>query len=300
MAFKKASKRQAKLRMALVGPSGSGKTYSALAIAGGLAPNGRVAVIDTERGSASLYSDKFSFDVMELSSYAPETFVRAIREADAAGYDVLVIDSLSHAWAGAGGALEMADHAAARSKNSHAAWREVTPAHTELVDAILGAKAHVLVTLRVKTEWTYEEDDRGKKVPKKIGLAPVQRAGIEYEFTVVADMSQEHDMVISKTRCDLIADRVFKKPGAEFGATLAGWLNDGTPPPDISPLIAEGIRLVNETPFDGVAAAIKAHLDGAPAEFREEIREKLKGEYKRRAEAKATEQSNQQQTEVAK
>ena len=95
--FKKATKSQAKLRMAITGPSGSGKTYSALSIA---APLGHAAVIDTECGSASKYADLFDFDVLELSEYHPRNYIEAIKAACAAGYDVLIIDSLSHAWSG--------------------------------------------------------------------------------------------------------------------------------------------------------------------------------------------------------
>ena len=135
--FKKAVKSRSKLRLALIGPSGSGKTYSALAIAAGLGSN--IAVIDTEHGSASKYADLFNFDVLELGSYSPEKYVEALKAAAAAGYDVVVIDSLSHAWMGKDGALEMVDRAAARSKsgNSFGAWREVTPQHNEI------GRAHV-------------------------------------------------------------------------------------------------------------------------------------------------------------
>ena len=130
MVFKKATKEQAKLRMGIIGPAGSGKTYTALLTARNLVPDGKIAVLDTERGSASKYADIFEFDVCELESFHPENYIKTIQAAEEAGYDVLIIDSLSHAWTGKDGALELVDKAAARERgNSFAAWRHVTPLH---------------------------------------------------------------------------------------------------------------------------------------------------------------------------
>ncbi len=146
MVFKKATKKDSKLRLGLMGPAGSGKTYTALAVAKHF--GGRVAVIDSEHGSASKYADLFDFDVLELASFSPNDYTNAIKAAE--GYDVLIIDSLSHAWSGKNGALELVDKAAARSKsgNSFAAWREVTPLHNQMVEAIMEAKLHLIATLR--------------------------------------------------------------------------------------------------------------------------------------------------------
>jgi len=227
MQFTKATKKKSKLRLALMSPSGYGKTYTALAIGTNLGK--RVAVIDTERGSASLYSDKFAFDVLELDSFEPQKYIDAIHAAETAGYDVLVIDSLTHAWTGSGGALEMADTVAAKSsaRNTFTAWREVTPIHNAMVDAILRSPLHIIVTMRVKTEWVLEENERGKKVPVKKGLEPVQRKGMEYEFTVVADMHENHAMTVSKTRCSALDGKMFKLPGKDVADVLINWLNDG-------------------------------------------------------------------------
>ena len=192
--IKKATKEAVRLRFALIGPSGSGKTFSVLAIATQLGQ--RVIVIDTERGSAAKYADLFSFDVLELDTFAPDTYCDAIRACEDAGADVVVIDSLSHAWMGKDGALEMVDKAAARSnsRNSFDAWRSVTPQHNRLVDTMLRCKPHLLVTMRSKMEYVIEEDGRGKKVPRKVGLAPVQRDGLEYEFDVLGEMNADHQM----------------------------------------------------------------------------------------------------------
>jgi DNA polymerase III delta prime subunit len=238
MQIKRATRQLAHVRIALVGPSGAGKTFTALRIARGLVgPEGRVCVIDTERGSASLYANEpdiaGEYDVLELTDqFSPDVYVKAIKTVTGAGYDVCVIDSLTHAWAGAGGALEMADDVVKRSRsgNSFTAWREVTPQHNKLVDTILQARCHVIVTMRVKTEWVLEKDEKtGKQVPRKIGLAPIQRAGMEYEFDLVADLDPEHNLVVSKSRCRALTDRVIRRPDGEIAAALRDWLSSGAP-----------------------------------------------------------------------
>jgi hypothetical protein len=225
--FVKAQRQQAKLRLALCGPSGSGKTYSALQIARGLAPEGQIAMIDTERGSGSLYADLTAYDIAPISPpFTPKRYIELIQAAAAAGYQVLIIDSLSHAWTGEGGVLDMHDKAAAasRSGNSFMAWREVTPHHNALVDAILGAELHIIVTLRTKTAYEVVDSGKGKKEPIKIGLAPVQRDGVEYEFTVVMDLSVEgHVATATKDRTRLF-DGLHFIPAPETGESLAQWL----------------------------------------------------------------------------
>lgn len=232
MAFVKATKKQSRLRAALVGIAGSGKTYSALAIATRI--GSRVAVIDTERGSASKYANKFSFDVCELETFAPEAYIKAIHEAETAGYDVIVLDSLSHAWSGVGGALEMADKASMRQgENRFTAWRHVTPAHNALVEAMVQSRAHIIATMRQKTEWVMEENERGKKVPRKIGMQPVQREGLDYEFDLVGSINQDHAFVIEKSRLDEYAPvgDVIIKPGEQLASRIKAWLEDGAPAP---------------------------------------------------------------------
>lgn len=233
MGFVKATKAQARLRLAIHGPSGSGKTYSALEIARHLVPNGRVALVDTERGSASKYSDRFEFDTMSIAdNYNPGVLLDAIK--DAAGYDVLIVDSLSHFWNGPGGLLEMIDQDVQRSKSrggkgdSFAAWKTVDPIYRRLVQGILAAPMHLIATLRAKQEYV-KEDDNGKTRIRKIGLSPEMRDSFQYEMDIESMLDLDHNLVIGKTRCAAIDGRIYNRPGRELADTLRSWLSDGVP-----------------------------------------------------------------------
>lgn len=229
--FRKATKTQSRLRLALIGPSGSGKTYSALAIAASLGHS--IAVIDTEHGSASKYADLFDFDTCELTSFHPQNYMSAIRAAAEADYDVIVIDSLSHAWMGKDGTLEQVDRIAKRlhSNNTFAAWRDVTPLHNQLVETMLACPAHLIVTMRSKTEYVIETNEKGKAIPKKVGMAPIQRDGLEYEFDVCGELNLDNELIISKSRCPALTGQVIAKPGEQVASILKDWLNDGAPAP---------------------------------------------------------------------
>lgn len=224
--FKKAERKQAKLRLALAGPSGSGKTYSALLLAQGI--GGRIAVIDTEHGSASLYADIADFDTLELHApYSPERYVDAITAAEQAGYNVLIIDSYSHEWTGSGGCLEENEKLAHQKfkGNTWAAWNETTPRHRRLTDKILTSSLHIICTMRSKTETVQGE---GKKI-LKLGMKSEQRDGTDYEFTVVLDLTHDgHTAMASKDRTKL-----FEEPElitVETGRRLLAWLNSGVSP----------------------------------------------------------------------
>ena len=222
--FQRAQRKRAKLRLALAGPAGAGKTYSALLIAFGL--GGRVAMIDTERGSGELYSHLGEYDVCTLEApFLPEKYVEAIRAAEGAGYDIIIIDSLTHAWAGTGGVLDIQGHVADKSGNSWSAWRQVTPRHNELVDAMLQSKCHIIATLRSKMDHI-QTTENGKTVIKKVGMNPIQRDGMEYEFTVFLDLDLSHLASSSKDRTSLFDGQVFK-PGPDTGKKLLSWLEIG-------------------------------------------------------------------------
>ena len=228
--FKKAEKRQAKLRLALSGPSGSGKTTGALLIAKGL--GGKIAVLDTERGSASLYSDLVDFDVVELGPpYTPERYIEIIHAAEKESYTTLVLDSITHEWIGQGGIIEIVD-AIARSRfrgNSYAAWNEGTPRHQRFIDAMLASPLHIIATMRSKAVYVETDKGNGKKSIEKQGSAPQQRDGLEYEFTAVLDLAVDgHLANASKDRT-----RLFKDPfviSEQTGRDLLEWLNSGKSP----------------------------------------------------------------------
>ncbi len=223
--FRKAIKTQARLRLALFGPSGSGKTYTALRIATGL--GGAIAVIDTERCSASKYADRFVFDVLDLEIRTIESYVEAIDAAKT--YDVLIVDSLSHAWQQM--LVEINAIARANHDNTWAAWSKGTPKQRMLIDAILAFPGHVIATMRSKTEWATERDERsGKNKPVRIGLAPEQGKGIEYEFDMLMELSPEHVASVTKDRTGRYQDKSIDKPGEDLGKALAAWLADAPEP----------------------------------------------------------------------
>ena len=237
--FKQAVKHEAKLRLAITGPSGSGKTFTALAIAEGM--GGPVAVVDTEHGSASKYADLFKFDVLEMQPpFHPDRFIEAIQAAAGAGYKVIVLDSLTHAWKGTGGLLQIVDQIGKRSNsnNSYTAWKDATPIQERLVESIVGAGLHVIATMRSKQEYALEKDEKtGKTAPKKIGMAAEQRDGFEYEFDIVLDMNMAHEAVVSKTRCTALTDAILPKPGKEVAGVLMEWLQ-GAPAEQQKPVAA--------------------------------------------------------------
>lgn len=241
--FRKAQRQAAKLRLALMGPSGSGKTYSALRIAKGL--GGKVAMVDTERGSGELYADLHDYDVLQLHPpFSPDKYIQAIKAAENANYDLLIIDSLSHAWAGPGGVLDIQDRVAKSTRNSFSAWREVTPQHNALVDAILSCACHVIVTLRTKTAYEVQQDGNKTKVAK-VGLAPVQREGLEYEFTLVLDLAIEgHIASATKDRTNLF-DGAYFTPSEETGQQIAAWLGSAQQPRQPAPTRGQ----LEEAPF---------------------------------------------------
>ena len=225
MGFTKATKKSAKVKIGMAGPSGSGKTYSALKMAEGLGK--RIALIDTERGSSELYADEVDFDVLQLTPpFSPQKYTDALRLAEKEGYDVIIVDSMSHAWTGDGGMLDMQDRAAKVTKNSFTAWKEVTPHHNRLIDTILQVGAHVIVTARTKT--AYELQDRnGKKVPVKVGLAPVFRDGLEYEMTIFFDLNIEDNIAsASKDRTGLFQGQYFTL-NKGHGELIKDWIESG-------------------------------------------------------------------------
>ncbi len=230
--FRKAERRKAKLRLAITGPAGSGKTYGALQIAQGL--RGRIAMIDTENGSGDLYSSICEYDIMNINApFDPRKYIQAIHDAENEGYDVLIIDSLSHCWISEGGLLDMKEQLATSGKyNSFSAWSKVTPIQNKLIEAMLTSKCHIIATMRSRTDYVQCVNDKGRTEIRKVGLAPVQRDGMDYEFSVVFDLNNEHTVTVSKDRTSIFDGKNFTL-SAETGATLLAWLNSGKDIPDV-------------------------------------------------------------------
>lgn len=229
--FTQATRTSTKARIALCGPSGSGKTWTALTLAHALGEN--IAVIDTERGSASKYAgvNGWKFQTVAPGTFAPDALTGLLAEAGQAGFDVLVLDSWSHYWMGVDGMLEQVDKRA-RNGNNFSGWKEVRPDERRMIDALISYPGHVIATLRVKTEYVIEENDRGKKVPRKVGLKPEQREGVEYEFDLVGDMDHSNTLTVSKSRIPSLTRAVIGEPGTDLGKQISEWLTDGEAVPD--------------------------------------------------------------------
>lgn len=228
--FVPATRAAAKARIALAGPSGSGKTYTGLSLACRLAD--KVAVIDTERGSASKYVglNGWQFDTLAPDSFSPQSLIEALAVAAGGGYGCILIDSLSHYWMGVDGMLEQVDRKTSASRSTasfSSGWKDMAPVERRMLDALVSYPGHVIATLRVKTEYVIEQNDRGKSVPRKVGLKPIQREGLEYEFDVIGDLDLDNTLTVSKTRIPMLHGAVILKPGPELGETIRDWLADG-------------------------------------------------------------------------
>ena len=226
--FTKAIKHEAKGKAALIGPAGSGKSYTMLILAEELAQGGKIAAVDTEHGSLEKYADQFEFDTFTPDEFTAQNLLEAIKTAESEGYAVLCVDSLSHFWAGTGGALEFVDAAAKRSssRDGMSGWKEWRPWEQRIIDSIVGSSIHVICTMRTKTAYEEQINERtGKKQRVKIGLAPVQRDGLEYEFDFVGSMDDENCLIVDKTRCSHYAGKAIPKPKRADFTPLREWLS---------------------------------------------------------------------------
>lgn len=248
MEIRRAERKKAKLRLGIAAPSGAGKTYSSLLLAFGL--GGKVGLIDTEHGSGDLYAHLGEYDIISIEApYSVKKYTDAIHAFEEAGYTTIIIDSLSHAWAGDGGLLDKQGKMADRGTNSFAAWRTITPEHNNLVDSMLRSPCHIIATMRAKQEYVLETNDKGKQQPKKVGMAPVQREGMEYEFTVMLDVDMNHVASASKDRTSLFDGQFFKIDKAT-GETLLQWLETGKEAPQVEYLSAEQVLDVEDAADD--------------------------------------------------
>lgn len=231
MELRKANRQKSRIRLALQGPSGSGKTYSALLIAIGLCQSfEKVAVVDTENHSSELYSHLGDFYVISIEPpFTPERYIEAIRVCEATGIEVIIIDSISHEWEGAGGII--ATHSQ-MTGNSFTNWGKLTPRHNAFLQAILQSPCHVIATIRTKQDYVLTEKD-GKHVPEKVGLKGVTREGLDYEFTTVLDIDIKHNAVASKDRTGLFMDKPEFKITSAVGEQILAWCQQGSDVKDL-------------------------------------------------------------------
>jgi hypothetical protein len=311
MAFAKAERTNLYLRCALFGPSGSGKTMTALRMAKGIAGKMGVpyAVIDTEARSASKYADRYDFEVDNLAYKTIDHYLASMEAAKKAGYKVLVIDSMSHAWQELTAEVDRIAQSST-SKSTFSPWAKVNPKQKRFIDAILNYPGHIIATMRSKTEWVIGEGKNGKTVPEKIGLAPEQGKGIEFEFDLLVELTQRHEANVTKDRTGKFQDETIEKPGEEFGVALDDWLSSGkaaipvaeaappktkktvtpskpaktvTPPPKVTPgkpAKEPGLKERGEGIIKGIGTIITAANNGSPyftEDEKESAREIIKG-----------------------
>lgn len=268
--FKQATREAASLKIGVQGPSGAGKTLGALAIAAGLAHGERFAVIDTENRSASLYADRFGFDVLEIAApYLTEKYAAAVTAAMDAKYAVVVIDSLSHQWDGNGGILQRKEETDARGGNHFSNWAPFTKEHNKFRSLILESPIHIVATMRSKMAYAQEGEGRNTKI-KKLGLQPIQREGMEYEFTVAFDVQMDHKATASKDRTSLFVEGLHDLASPKIAEKLLGWLGGATPalvdfskvpealtrPEEPMPWDPKGKPLASEVQKESVRAAV--------------------------------------------
>lgn len=227
MKLQLAERKQAKMKMALQGPSGSGKTMGALLLAYGLCKDwSKIAVIDTENYSASLYAHLGKYSVVNITApFTPEKYIDAINLCIEAGFEVVIIDSISHEWEGSGGILDI--HSS-MTGNSFTNWSKITPRHNAFIQAFLQAPVHIIATIRTKQDYVLSEKN-GKQVPEKVGLKGITRDGLDYDCTLLFDVDIKHNAVASKDRTGLFMDKPEQKITVTMGEQLLEWCNNGLP-----------------------------------------------------------------------
>ena len=224
MELRQSSKKQAKIKLALQGASGCGKTYSSLLLAYGMTGNwSKIAIIDTENGSADLYAHLGNYNVLSLKSpFTPERYIQAIEVCEQSGMEVIIIDSISHCWE-----YLLSFHASMQG-NSFTNWNKITPRQNAFVQKILTSNCHVIATMRTKQDYVLNEKNAGKMVPEKVGLKSIMRDGIDYEFTIVLDIDLKHYVKASKDRTNLFMDKPEFIITQDTGKQILTWCNEET------------------------------------------------------------------------
>ena len=249
-----ARREQVKLMIGLTGPSGSGKTFSALQMAYGITGDWKkIAVADTENKSALYYAGEQTGEWQHIpfpptmpQGYHPHNWCQLIRfvERDPS-IEVLILDSISHEWEGAGGCLDLVD----RIAKGFAGWKTVTPLHNDFIDTMRHSRLHIIATMRSKTDYVVEQNEKAKATPRKVGLKSSQREGTDYEFGIIFDIEISHLATASKDRTGLYAARGPFTITPETGRELLRWANSGlapshTPPPAPAPSVQQASEAI--------------------------------------------------------
>ena len=197
MNLRQSQRKKAKIKLAIEGCSGSGKTYSSLLLASGITSWDKIAIIDSENGSADLYANLGNYNVLALETpFTPEKYIQAIEICEKAGMEVIIVDSISHCWE------YLLEYHSSLQGNSFTNWGKITPRQNSFIQKILNSDSHVICTMRTKQDFILTEKN-GKMVPQKVGLKAVMRDGVDYEFTIVFDIDIKHYATISKDRTGL-------------------------------------------------------------------------------------------------
>jgi len=252
--FKKAEKKQSKLRLLIGSPSGGGKTMSSLLIATGL--SAKICMVDTERGSASLYADQINFDVSEMENYSVSEFIKNLDFAEKAGYEVLILDSTTHIW----DEILEDNQRIMKAKphlNTYTVWADGNSKYKKFIQAILGSEMHIICTVRMKTEYVMQDNGKGKQAPVKVGMGMEQRSGFDYEFTAVMEGTVDNVFTVTKDRTGLMQGRIIDKPGKDLGIELKVWLQTGADPKPKEKTLDEKILLIASMAKDKGIADIK-------------------------------------------
>ena len=252
--LKKATRQQVKLRMGLSAVSGGGKTYSALLLAYGITNDwSKIAVIDTENGSASLYSHLGEFQTIDFKApYSPERYIECIKACENAGIEVCIIDSITHEWDGKGGIIEISN---SMSGNSFTNWAKITPRHDAFINAILQSPMHMITSVRRKQDYEMSKGSDGKVKVEKAGLKEITREGFEYELTLNFNLDLNHHATASKDRTGLFMDKPEFVITSDTGRMIKEWCNSGVVPE---------LPLLNDVLFDKALSRINSGEDLLP------------------------------------
>jgi hypothetical protein len=226
---RRAEKKRVKIKVGVQGPSGSGKTWGALALARNIWPDAKICLIDTENESASLYADQFEFDTIPLTPpFTSARYQQCIEMIVRDGYDVGIIDTITHQWDGEGGILRRKEQLDERpGANTWANWAKFTPEHQAFIESIKQAPIHIIATMRAKQDYVLEQSEKGKSKPVKVGMAPIVREGTDYEFSIVFDVQMDHKATVSKNRTALFEGEVLDLASTSLADRLKAWLETG-------------------------------------------------------------------------